>query len=100
MMARLLLALVLLTLPAAALASGPQGIDALIGQYDPTDVAEGRIQVSRAGELAYVSGTSPDGPWMEVWRHAGGKWTKVAEVVRTQVTPIRFGMKRPCRRTS
>jgi ketosteroid isomerase-like protein len=103
-MARNLLAVLLLlgVSPAVAFAAGPQGIDALMRHYDASAVAEGKIQVSTSGDVAYVSGTSADGPWLEVWRRAAGEWKMVAELVRTGLTPIRFGAKRDrsCRRTS
>jgi hypothetical protein len=71
-------------------------------QYDAAAVADGKIQVSTTGNLAYVSGTSEDGPWMEVWRLRSGRWTMVAEAGRSEMPPIRFGLKRdrPCRKTS
>lgn len=69
-------------------------------QYDAADVAQGKIQVSTAGDLAYVTGTSPAGPWLKVWRLIAGEWKMVAEVTMTELAPIRFGAKRPCRRIS
>jgi hypothetical protein len=103
-MARYVLALTFCVgvLTVSAQASGPQAVDTLIRQYDAAAVADGRIQVSTAGNLAYVTGTSEDGPWMEVWRLKAGRWMMVAEAGRSEMAPIRFGIKRErsCRRTS
>lgn len=90
------------SLSVPALAAGPQGFDAVMRHYDAAAVAAGKIQVSRSGDLAYVSGTSEEGPWLVIWRHASGEWKRVGEVVMTEMAPIRFGAKRDrtCRRTS
>jgi hypothetical protein len=71
-------------------------------QYDAAAVADGKIQVSTTGNLAYVTGTSEDGPWLDVWRLRSGRWTMVAEAGRSEMAPIRFGVKRDrsCRKTS
>jgi ketosteroid isomerase-like protein len=78
----------------SAHAAGPQGMDTVMRHYDASAVAEGKIQVSASGDVAYVSGTSPDGPWMAVWRRTDGQWKIVAELVSTPLKPIRFGAKR------
>jgi hypothetical protein len=100
-MARYFLALVtcLGLASVSAGAAGSQGMDAVMRHYDASAVAEGKIQVSAAGDVAWVSGTSDEGPWLAVWQRTGGEWKKIREVVRTQLTPIRFGVKRekPCR---
>lgn len=79
---------------APALAAGPQGMDAVMRHYDASALAEGKIQVTTSGDMTYVSGTTTDGPWLNVWRLTAGEWKIVAEVVSTPMKPIRFGMKR------
>ena len=95
-MARTALALFLCVglLPAAAAAADRQDLDAVIRNYDRTEIAAGTIEVSAWGDLAYVSGTSKKGPWLDVWRRTAGEWKMVAEVTRAELTPIRFGAKR------
>lgn len=87
---------------APAFAAGPQDVDSLMRHYDASDLAEGKIQVSTTGDVAYVSGISSGGPWLDVWRRSGGRWKMVAEIAMTELAPIRFGAKRDrsCRRTS
>ena len=79
---------------ASAHAAGPQGMDAVIRHYDASAVAEGKIQVSTSGDVAYVSGTTAEGPWLNVWRLTAGEWKMIAELVSAPMTPIRFGLKR------
>jgi hypothetical protein len=95
-MARILFAVIVCVelTSVSALAAGPQGMDAVMRNYDASAVADGKIQVSTLGDVAYVSGVSPDGPWMAVWRRSDGQWKIVAEVVPTPLKPIRFGAKR------
>ena len=87
---------------ASAGATSPDGIDAVMRHYDAAAVAGGGIQVSAADDVAYVSGVSPDGPWLDVWHRRDGEWKRVAEIATSGLTPIRFGAKRDrsCRRTS
>ena len=81
-------------LPAAAAAADRQNLDVVIGQYDRGDIAAGAIQVSASAEVVYVSGTSDRGPWLDIWRRSGGEWKLVAEMVVSEIAPIRFGVKR------
>jgi hypothetical protein len=80
--------------PSAAVAADRHDLDAVIRNYDRTEIAAGTIEVSAWGDLAYVSGTSEKGPWLDVWRRTAGEWKMVAEVTRAELTPIRFGAKR------
>ena len=101
-MARNLLAVMFCFASASAFAAGPQEADLLMRNYSASEVADGKIQVSLSGDLAYVSGTSADGPWLDVWRRSEGKWTMIGELAMRELPPIRFGIKRDraCRRTS
>jgi ketosteroid isomerase-like protein len=80
--------------PAAAAAGDRQSLDAVIRNYDRAEIATGTIQVSASGDIAYVSGTSEKGPWLDVWHHTAGKWKMVAEVMLADLGPVRFGAKR------
>lgn len=87
---------------AASAAAGPAGFDSVMRHYDAAAVAEGEIQISTLPDVAYVSGTSAEGPWLDVWRRLDGEWKRVAEIAMNELKPIRFGAKRDrsCRRIS
>lgn len=102
-MARNLLAVMFCLVSGSAFAAGPRDTDLLMRNYSASEVADGKIQVSLSGDIAYVSGTSADGPWLDVWRRiAAGRWKMIGEVAMREIPPIRFGLKRDrsCRRTS
>jgi len=80
-------------LPAAAEAAN-HPLAAVLEHYDRDEIAAGAIQVSAAGDVAYVSGTSEKGPWLDVWRRRQGEWTRVAGVDFSAAPAIRFGAKR------
>ena len=100
-MARHLLVVICCLVAAPALAAGPQGVDTLMRNYAAPDIEAGKIQVNIAGDVAYVSGSSP-APWLDVWRRTAGEWKRIAEVAMTELAPLRFGAKRhrSCRGTS
>jgi ketosteroid isomerase-like protein len=95
-MARILLVatLCLAVFPNLALAVPSPDVDALMRHYDAAAVAAGKIHVSADGDLVYVRGLAPGTPWIDVWRHDAGDWKLVAEMVVTELAPIRFGAKR------
>jgi hypothetical protein len=93
-MARNLLAVMFCLVSASAFAAGPQEADLLMRNYNASEVAEGKIQVSLSGDTAYVSGTSANGPWLDVWRRTEGKWRMIGELAMRELPPIRFGVKR------
>jgi hypothetical protein len=98
-MARTLL-VVTLCLGVAAVsahAAGPQDMDAVMRHYDRSGVPSDKIHVSTDGDLAYVRGTAPGTPWLDVWRRTAGEWKLVAEMVANELAPIRFGKKRSVR---
>lgn len=90
---------------APAFAADPrdvQDIDALVQHYGAAEVAQGKVEVTLSGDVAWVRGTVVGGPWLDVWRRRAGEWTLVAEVQVAETAPIRFGSRRsrPCTRTS
>jgi hypothetical protein len=96
-------AMVLLGMASSAFAAGPQELEPVLRHYDADAVSQGRIEVELSGDMAVVRGTSTGGPWLDVWRHATGEWTLVAELLVAEVAPIRFGAgkRRPaCGRSS
>jgi hypothetical protein len=101
-MARNLLAVMFCLVTASAFAAGPQDADLLMRNYSASEVADGKIQVSVSGDIAYVSGASADGPWLDVWRRTEGTWKMIGELAMREISQIRFGVKRDraCRRTS
>jgi hypothetical protein len=92
---RILLAVILsVGTTAASSWATPHDLDALMRHYDATDVAQGRLEVRTSGDLVYVRGTSKGTPWLNIWRTTNGEWKLVAEMVATELAPIRFGAKR------
>jgi hypothetical protein len=79
-----------------------QDIDALVRHYGAAEVEQGRVEVTRSGDVAWVRGTVEGGPWLDVWRRSAGEWRLVAELQVSEIAPIRFGGRRyrPCSRTS
>ncbi len=79
-----------------------QDIDALVRHYGAAEVEQGRVEVTRSGDVAWVRGTVEGGPWLDVWRRSAGQWRLVAEVQVSEIAPIRFGGRkhRTCNRTS
>ena len=80
--------------PAAVAAGDRHPLDPVIRNYDRAEIATGTIQVSASGDVAYVSGTSEKGPWLDVWHRTAGRWKMVAEVMLADLAPVRFGAKR------
>ncbi len=79
-----------------------QDIDALVRHYGAAELEQGRVEVTRSGDVAWVRGTVEGGPWLDVWSRRAGEWTLVAELQVAEIAPIRFGGRRdrPCNRTS
>ncbi|MGH9373976.1 MAG: hypothetical protein ACRD15_20875 [Vicinamibacterales bacterium] len=93
-MARNLFAVMFCLVSASAFAAEPQDAHLLMRNYNASEVADGKIQVSLSGDIAYVSGTSADGPWLDVWRRTEGRWKMIGELAMREIAPIRFGVKR------